>query len=229
MKVVFKLNAEQLSRAQEICERVAKENEGLVFELESPRPKSYYDSAKKLRFYFRGNMLPCQADEFNYNKDQNLSLSDNILTYTGQRCPLWDDGGIEVLKEIAFGEIEELEVVEYDTSDCKMLWHDTASSYIRRKAKCPKTLLSLLLKHPATGGYLEEFLCFRVTNVVETVEAPEYMFEKHDIEVFEDCFLYCASRMIPGKEKAASAWLKNRKARKQIYDFCVEIKKDRGW
>jgi hypothetical protein len=91
-----------------------------------------------------------------YNNDQGFTLEGNLLTYSGQRHPLQQDGGLELLAALAgywspvgepFPYYEEwkasrraafraavedswsrLKVVSYETSDKRLAWWETTES-----------------------------------------------------------------------------------------------------
>lgn len=74
-----------------------------------------------------------------FNDDQSLSFERNILAYKGQRHPLWQDGLGELLAEIAGYDSQRqghkdgwsrLEVVEYSTTDTRLAWWETLSSWL---------------------------------------------------------------------------------------------------
>lgn len=137
MIVSFKLNKEQLIRAQQRVQTAPKEQEDT-------------------KAFYCGNLLGYQEDHgFSWNGDQHLNLDGDVVTYTGQRCPMWQDGSAAILWEIATGDAKEyysyalenrgqwdkdcreslstLKVVKYETSDARLEWIDTLDLYLNTK------------------------------------------------------------------------------------------------
>lgn len=105
-----------------------------------------------------GNLNPQNEDEVHLNWDQNLSLEGGLVVYTGQRCPLGQDGSLGTLAVIAgYGklsgcpyaeydefrlakfsgrndEFRKLKVLVYETSDRRLKWHETLDHYLVYRA-----------------------------------------------------------------------------------------------
>lgn len=115
-----------------------------------------------------GNAFTTIVHEFNFNRNQllNFNESENTLTFVGERHPLAQDGGLDIIKQIAGGDLTDLKVVEYQTSDNRLHWHETLSDYMFTRA-CPSEFFEYSKKefspYPAelverNGGYLPPFV-----------------------------------------------------------------------
>lgn len=159
MKVSFKLNAEQLLVAKAIAAEVEKESEDL---------KKDPDFNPDKNQYWCGNLLGYQGHSFSFNSDQDLQLLDNgVVQYQGQRHPLIQDGGLDVLARIAgFTEkfpyrghevhlrkewyerrneaIKGLKVLNYETSDQDLSWWETADYKAERLVKKGEVTVEML-------------------------------------------------------------------------------------
>ena len=126
MKVTFKLTPAQLSRARAIFTKVQEQEEieGDVW-------------AGNLRGWVTNH--PC------FNQDQDLSLVNGMLVYTGQRHPMHNDFVMHAIRDIAEGDwtwvrwIKDfawtslLQVVAYETTDKRLQWFETARQYVVEK------------------------------------------------------------------------------------------------
>lgn len=113
MKVAFKLTEEQILIANNI------------------RSELVAEFGKEEGYHFLGNINPQEVDgNFPVNTNQYLHVEGDKLTYEGERCPLQQDGGLKTLLRIAGGNLDVLEVVEYQTSDKRLKWHETLYDYI---------------------------------------------------------------------------------------------------
>ena len=157
MKVSFKLNKEQWLVAKKIMEETLK----ISIEEEVKEELDSYA-------VFCGNLLGYQGHSFSFNTDQDLQLLNNgVVQYTGQRHPLVQDGGLDVLARIAgFTEkfpgyhhqlhlragwcanrvsaVKQLEVLDYKTSDPELEWWETASDKAHRLVDKGKVTVEIL-------------------------------------------------------------------------------------
>lgn len=137
MRVVFRLNAEQLSIAKKIAAEVA------AIVIAEPEPEEYWC----------GNLLGWMGHSFSFNPNQKLVLEGNLVIYQGERSPLVEDGGLTVLYRIAAGVVPEfpghsdqyhlrkgwyeaqteaikkLKVLSYKTTDRKLSWWQTKADW----------------------------------------------------------------------------------------------------
>ena len=113
MKVAFKLNQDQLFRAERyITDRwCGGWAEGCVW---------------------AGNIGGWMQNHPAFNPAQDLSLQGGILTYRGQRCPFLRDGLYELTLEI-LGD-GPVEVAEYVTSDARLRWDENLHSFLWDRA-----------------------------------------------------------------------------------------------
>ncbi len=87
-----------------------------------------------------------------YNADQGLVLEGTMLTYEGQRCPLWADGLGDVIARVLTGTaavracdvpeavFDGADVVAYATSDARLKWYDTMESYLIGRASVAEVM-----------------------------------------------------------------------------------------
>ena len=121
MKVTFKLNAAQAVRAE--C-AVAEATARYLVEMEKP-----VDDRMDVMAY--GNALTLWSHRcFNHNQWLEFNQANNTLTYEGERHPLKQDGGLDIIEKIANGDLFDLKVIEYQTSDNRLHWHETLYSYM---------------------------------------------------------------------------------------------------
>jgi hypothetical protein len=89
-------------------------------------------------------------DHSSFNPDQRLdfNVEARTVTYTGQRCPLWQDGLASLLGEAMTGlkpgtrehhiavdkAFQDAEVLEYQTSDSRLTWWETLEPYLSTRA-----------------------------------------------------------------------------------------------
>lgn len=142
MKVSFKLNNEQLKNAR-------------VIVAEAEKTKGDYESNE----IWCGNLLGYVYNHYNLNTNQRLELEKGIVTYVGERHPLIEDGGLQVLKEIAQGDISKLRVCHYETSNPDLAWWETTSSWVWEKASLDQWLSNsnkLGFKFPNLGRMLTQ-------------------------------------------------------------------------
>ena len=113
MKIVFKLTEEQILTANIISsELVAEFGEDENYE-------------------WLGNMNPQPVQQSQcINVNQYLQLEDDTLTYEGERCPFTQDGSFKTVLRIAAGVLDNLQVVQYETSDKRLKWYETLYEYI---------------------------------------------------------------------------------------------------
>lgn len=127
MKVVFKLNPAQLIRAEEIVQSV-KNADGLYGDV-----------------YWGGNLIGELQLHAVSNTECKLYLHGNKITYEGNRHPLVVDGGLNVLKKIADGNLDQLEVVYYQTSERDLKWWETTLDFFERTSR--EELLGWFRRH----------------------------------------------------------------------------------
>lgn len=141
MKVVFKLSAEQVKRAE------------MAVECFSALAENYKEDSD---FRLCGNLNAQDAHGVGWNANQHLELKGNRVIYKGERHPLCQDGGLLVLayiagyvgdmpaEEVLWGtgkeayeairdNFERLELVSYETSDRRLKWFEVLSSYLDKR------------------------------------------------------------------------------------------------
>lgn len=135
MQVTFKLTPIQIKVAKEIVAKVGKE--------------TIKNREGDDRSVFCGNLLGYMPTHPCFNEDQDLhfEISEGTVTYNGQRHPLHKDGGMGVLREIAGGDIRRLKVVNYDTTDKRLRWHETMDDFLWSRATMEQLLKSPLFGH----------------------------------------------------------------------------------
>lgn len=117
MQVSFKLNSQQLTRANVRKQTVSQEKPGDCD-------------------VFCGNLGGHVWRHMSLNPDQHLELSGDVMTYKGQRCPLWQDGMISIMIEIIGDEnYDSWPVVKYVTSDATLRWHETKEGQMYDRVK----------------------------------------------------------------------------------------------
>lgn len=123
MRIYFKLTDEQTRRATEFA--------------------TPYIPAPQLNRRYCGNLLPAQVVGPHFNADQKLNVCGNYLMYEGQRHPLHQDGGLNVIADIAGypavadglrDGFSKLEVYLYETSTQQLEWYETLGSYMITRA-----------------------------------------------------------------------------------------------
>ena len=124
MKVVFKLNNHQARLASKIASDASK-----------------YVSDDPADIYC-GNLLGYMYNHQNFNPNQRLQFNEDAATveYHGERHPMIQDGAMNVLEEIAGGDIKTLCVVLYETSDKRLHWYETLDSYLTTRASVEETI-----------------------------------------------------------------------------------------
>jgi len=165
VKVVFKLNAAQLTIAKLIADELGEKLEGLAELIEAANTArnmyheagwdthvaareaslaamAAYEAYEAVGLYVSGNLHAPYDHAFCFNPDQALNLVGGQVVYEGQRHPLQQDGGLDVLVEIAgYTSLKEafadkfgrLKVVEYQTSDKRLVWYETLSDWEKRE------------------------------------------------------------------------------------------------
>ena len=160
MKVSFKLNKNQLSRAKAIVAWVQRE-----WETTDPECRDEKHTV------WCGNLIGNWGHGFNFNPNQNLELLDNgVVQYQGQRCPLVQDMGLLTLARIAgftdeypwredFSSplvkkwyegrdkaVKTLVVKNYETSDPDLAWWETAEDKAHRLVREGKVTSAIVAK-----------------------------------------------------------------------------------
>ena len=162
MKVIFKLNDQQLVRAQRIAFDVEYERgcfndaQKAVTELYNQVAEGDHSEETQclLNNYLRylncascenkGNLWsPYNHDPNVFNPNQQLDLIADEVCYEGERHPMIEDGAIRVISEIAGysdlvsafkDKFSRLKVVYYNTSDKRLNWWNTLSSWLKYEA-----------------------------------------------------------------------------------------------
>lgn len=127
MKVVFKLTAAQLSVAAQIRKEVSA------------------SELTDVECYYAGNLIGDLPHHNSSNPSCDLSLHNDKITYEGDRHPLVVDGGLNVLKKITGGNIDQLEVVYYQTSERNLKWWETTLDFFERSTR--EELLGWFQRH----------------------------------------------------------------------------------
>ncbi len=96
-----------------------------------------------------------------YNPDQFIELEDDILIYTGSRCPLWQDGLGKLIAQVLTLEsnnsrrlteqeetaVRKAQVAFYKTTDERLRWYETLNDYMRRKENSLEVVFSYITKN----------------------------------------------------------------------------------
>lgn len=96
----------------------------VTFKLTSAQVSTF----KKALVVYLENIETFKNSSYPFNNDQKFHLKGSSLTYTGQRCPFVQDGGLELVRSLG-----ELEVVQYETSDERLNWDETMASAIESR------------------------------------------------------------------------------------------------
>jgi hypothetical protein len=115
MKVSFKLTPAQLIIAQAILAKVPE----------------WSDDGNDS---WAGNMMGYCFDHPCYNANQALNLIGQYLTYEGERCPMLQDGHMAILRKVFQDDLSTARVILYDTSDKRLIWSESLSDYIEKRA-----------------------------------------------------------------------------------------------
>lgn len=172
MKIVFKLGSYEKLIAEGITQRTAARDAetlartDIAEETDKYISSNYYIDGMGYRvqdtWYKCGNLLGLMYDHgYNFNDNQHLSYDaeKGVVTYSGERHPLRQDGGMEILEEI-FGDAESAEVVNYETSDTRMEWWEVERDLLRRMGveECLAEMCKDLERHLRKGNYGDDFI-----------------------------------------------------------------------
>lgn len=111
------------------------------------------------------------------NPAQSVDLVGGRLVVEGERCPLVQDGALSTVAKIAgyasdkeahSDEWAKLEVHSYKTSDQRLSWYETLSSYIYRAASLEE-MLSYMEKHPGNEAHVGFVLKTRFPEMVRVI------------------------------------------------------------
>jgi hypothetical protein len=111
------------------------------------------------------------------NPAQSVDLVGGKLVVEGERCPLVQDGALSTIAKIAgyasekeahSDEWAKLEVHSYKTSDQRLSWYETLSSYIYRAASLEE-MLSYMEKHPGNEAHVGNVVKVRFPEMVRVV------------------------------------------------------------
>lgn len=99
------------------------------------------EEAKKVVAAFNDEVTEVKDQHFNPNQKFVLDGFLRELTYSGQRCPLGVDGGLELIDKLLGGrKAATAAVVGYETSDKRLKWDETLYDYMSQRA-APQTVI----------------------------------------------------------------------------------------
>ena len=86
-----------------------------------------------------------------YNPDQSLTLAGNILTYTGQRHPFFQDGALNVVIDALDVFYKDAKIQGYQTSDSRLNWYETLDGYLETRGTLAE--ITAVIVSNMTEGY----------------------------------------------------------------------------
>ena len=76
------------------------------------------------------------------NTNQSIEIRGTTVTVEGERCALWGDHNADAMARLMASGIKPS---EYRTSDSRLEWHETLSSYMERRGTYDEALIGYVL------------------------------------------------------------------------------------